>query len=56
MSELKPIPALPLLEDALSQLYAGFRFIRHSVPCDFIDKEHLHAAYVLLNRVIQAQK
>jgi hypothetical protein len=56
MSELKPIPALHLLEDALSELYAGFAFIRHSIPCDSIDKEHLHAAYVLLNRAIQAQK
>jgi hypothetical protein len=54
--KLKPISAPSLLQDALNELYAGFAFIRHSVPCDSIDKEHLHAAYVLLYRVVEAQK
>jgi hypothetical protein len=55
-NNLVPIPALDLLREALTELYAGCLFIRCAVPCDSIDREHLKTAYALLKQVVETQE
>jgi hypothetical protein len=53
---LSPVSALAMLVSARNELYAGLQFIRSGVPCDSIDKEHLHAAHELLAILLASQK